>query len=84
MTVPLSSSLTNVLESPDIAEKKITTQSNPESNVPPRDSPAVENKITEIVTTTNINKALSAYLVLSSDFKSFKKIAKMLFNNSLP
>ena len=51
------------------------------SNSPLITSPAVANKIIEIVTTTNISKAFKAYLVLISDFKSFKNIAQMLLNN---
>lgn len=73
-TVPRSSSETNALESPDIAEKKITTQNRPPERYSEILSVPIEKRITLIVTKMNIAKALNAYLVLSSDFQSFRNI----------
>jgi len=79
ITVPRSSSLTNVLESPDIAEKNITIHRIPASRLGETLSPAMEKRTIESVTTTNITRALSAYLVFSSDCKSFVKTVTVDF-----
>lgn len=52
--VPRSSSLTNALESPDIAVKKTTTQNKPPVNSGDIFSFPIENKITLIATIMNI------------------------------
>lgn len=52
--VPLSSSLTNARERPDIAEKKITTQNKPPVNPGEIFSFPIENSITLIATIINI------------------------------
>jgi len=58
--VPLSSSETNARDKPDIAEKNITTHSNPPVRYSDIFSCPIENKITEIVTRINIARALIA------------------------
>ncbi len=58
--VPLSSSETDVRESPDIAEKKTTTQSKPAVKYSEMVSLPTENRIILMVTSTNIAKALIA------------------------
>jgi hypothetical protein len=58
--VPRSSSETNARESPDIAEKKITTQSNPPVKYSLIFSLPIEKRITLIVIRINIAKAFIA------------------------
>ena len=58
--VPRSSSETKARESPDIAEKKITTQSNPPARYSDIFSVPIEKRITLIVTRINIANALIA------------------------
>jgi len=58
--VPLSSSATNALASPDIAEKKITTQNNPPVKLSGIFSLPIEKSITLIATTINIARELTA------------------------
>jgi hypothetical protein len=58
--VPLSSSETNVRESPDIAEKKTTTQSIPAKIFVGAFSLPMENRIILIATIMNIIRAFSA------------------------
>lgn len=58
--VPLSSSETKALESPDIAEKKITTHNNPPVKYSEIFSLPIENIITLIVTRMNMARALIA------------------------
>jgi hypothetical protein len=58
--VPLSSSLTNARERPDIAEKKITTQNNPPVNPGEMFSFPMEKRITLIATIMNITSELIA------------------------
>ncbi len=58
-----------------MAAKKITTQSIPDRTSAAAPSLPSEKRIIEIVVTTNINRALMAYRVLSSDCQSFLKIA---------
>jgi len=71
--VPLSSSDTNALDNPDIAEKNITTQNNPPASIAGMDSFPIENSITLIATIINIAREFIAYLVLISELKSFRK-----------
>ena len=59
-TVPRSSSLTNVLDNPDMLEKKMMTHSIPARTSLLTDSLPRENKMTERAVTTNMNSALSA------------------------
>ena len=58
--VPLSSSLTKARESPDIAEKNITTQNNPPVKPGEIFSFPIENSITLIATIINIASELIA------------------------
>jgi len=58
--VPRSSSDTNALDNPDIAEKKITTHNNPPVKYSEIFSWPIEKRITLIVTRINIAKALIA------------------------
>lgn len=58
--VPLSSSETNALDSPDIAEKNITTQSKPPVKCREIVSCPIENKMTLMVTKMNIASAFIA------------------------
>ena len=58
--VPLSSSDTNALERPDIAEKKITTQNNPPVRFCGILSWPIENNITLIATIMNIASEFTA------------------------
>lgn len=58
--VPLSSSLTNARERPDIAEKKITTQNNPPVKPGEIFSFPIEKSITLIATIINIASELIA------------------------
>lgn len=58
--VPLSSSLTNARERPDIAEKNITTQNNPPVNPGEIFSLPIEKSITLIATIMNIANELIA------------------------
>lgn len=69
--VPRSSSETNARERPDIAEKKITTQSRPPDKCADVFSSPIENIITLNVTKINIASALIAYRVRNSDCQSF-------------
>lgn len=71
--VPRSSSETNALDNPDIAEKKIITQNNPPERYWLIFSCPIEKRITLIVTIINIARELIAYLVLISEAKSFLK-----------
>ena len=71
--VPLSSSATNVLDSPDIALKKITIHNVPERISMAGDSFPMENNIMERVVTTNISNAFKAYRVRNSETNSFIK-----------
>lgn len=60
IAVPRSSSETNARDKPDIAEKNITTQSNPPVNTSDIFSLPTEKSITLIVTRINIASALIA------------------------
>jgi hypothetical protein len=60
IVVPRSSSETNALDNPDIAEKKITTHNNPPVKYSVIFSLPIENIITLIVTRINIASALTA------------------------
>jgi hypothetical protein len=60
IVVPRSSSETNALDNPDIAEKKITTHNNPPVKYSVIFSVPIENIITLIVTRINIASALTA------------------------
>ena len=84
--VPLSSSETKARESPDIAEKKITTQSSPPVRYSDIFSVPMEKRMTLIVTRINIASALIAYRVLISEWKSFlnKAQAFIYFVSSVP
>lgn len=65
--VPLSSSETNTLDSPDMEAKKIVTQYNPDVNPALIFWLPIENNITLTATIMNIRRELTAYLVLNSD-----------------
>ncbi len=69
--VPLSSSDTNALAKPDIAEKNMTTQNNPSVKLCVIFSFPIEKRITLIATMINMTSEFIAYLVLSSERKSF-------------
>ena len=58
--VPLSSSLTKARESPDIAEKNITTQNNPPVKLGDMFSFPIEKRMTLIATIMNIASELNA------------------------
>ena len=77
-TVPRSSSLTKILDNPDIAVKKITTQYIPDKSSTEGLSDRNANRIVETAVTTNIRSALKAYLVLISDLTSFSTKAYVL------
>jgi hypothetical protein len=67
IVVPLSSSLTKILERLDMAVKKITTQYIPERTVDVGWSERRAKRIVATEVTTNIRRAFNAYRVLSSD-----------------
>src|SRR4030042_7116986 len=73
--VPRSSSAPNVRDNPDMAAKNRTTQSMAERTSGGALSLPSENRMMEIVVTTNMISALMAYLVRSSERASFAKMA---------
>lgn len=75
MVVPRSSSLTKERESPLIAAKNTIIHKMPADRLGDTVSPAVEKRIIESVTTTNIISEFSAYRVLSSLLRSLLNIA---------
>ncbi len=79
--VPLSSSETNTRERPDIAVKNITTQNKPAVKFSFIRSLPIENSITLIATIMNIASEFTAYRVLSSERKSFRKSEYALLVN---
>ncbi len=78
--MPLSSSDTNALANPDIAEKNITTQNKPAVKLCVIFSFPIEKRITLIATIINIANEFIAYLVLNSEFMSFLYNAYALEN----
>ena len=77
--VPRSSSLTKVLESPDMLEKKIKIHNTPAKTSDDDVSAAIANNVIAMDVTTNITNAFNAYRVRISDETSFKKSAKTDF-----
>ncbi|MEZ4691403.1 MAG: hypothetical protein R3A12_15090 [Ignavibacteria bacterium] len=69
--VSFSSSFTNVLDKPPDAEKNITIHRRPDRISFSTFSSPMANLIIEIETSTDIIRALRAYLVLNSDIRSF-------------
>ena len=79
--VCVSSSLTKICESPDIAEKNNIIHNNADKTSFPAENVPIENETAVKVTTENKRIAFITYLVLNSCCKSFLKIYQALRSN---
>jgi len=80
--VPVSSSLIKTRDNPLMAVKKITIQKSPDNIVSSAFSSPSENRIIDIVITTNIRSEFITYLFFISDFMSFLNTEYECFSNS--
>lgn len=72
--VSFSSSFINTLASPLEAEKNIAIHNKPARTSFDTVSLPTENRMIDMITTTNINNELTAYLLLTSEIRSFLNI----------